>query len=93
VGKSKANNDNSLGNYYASHRASAIINYYDNNKDIIRDREIGKVFAEYKDKLVIIDGENKKEAEYLIPKTKVDRYGNKHVYFNISEDSLKELEI
>ena len=24
--------------------------------------------------LVIIDGENKKEHEYLIPKTKVDRY-------------------
>jgi hypothetical protein len=26
----------------------------------IQDREIGKVFAEYKDKLVIINGENKK---------------------------------
>ncbi|MGH9974567.1 MAG: hypothetical protein ACRD8Z_01850 [Nitrososphaeraceae archaeon] len=93
MGNSKANNVNSLGTYYASQRASATINHYDNNKDIIRHREIGKVFAEYKDKLVIIDGENKKDHEYLIPKTKVDRYGNKQVYFNISEDSLKEFEI
>jgi hypothetical protein len=75
--------DKSLS-YYASNRASAILS---NNK------EIGRVFAEYKDKLVIIDGENKKEREYLIPKTKVDRYDGKHVYFKISEDSLKEFEI
>ena len=75
--------DKSLS-YYASNRASAILS---NN------REIGRVFAEYKDKLVIIDGENKKEREYLIPKTKVDRYDGKHVYFKISEESLKEFEI
>ena len=43
--------------------------------------------------LFIIDGENKKEREYLIPKTKVDRYDGKHVYFKISQDSLKEFEI
>lgn len=47
----------SLGNYYASNRATAIINY---NK-YSQDREIGRVFAEYKDKLVVIDGEDKKE--------------------------------
>lgn len=51
------------------------------------------MFAEYKDELVIIDGENKKEREYLIPKTKVDRYGDNEVYFNLSEESLKEFEI
>jgi hypothetical protein len=34
--------------------------------DLCMYREIGRVFAEYKDKLVIIDGENKKEREYLI---------------------------
>ena len=45
------------------------------------------MFAEYKDELVIIDG------EYLIPKTKVDRYGDNEVYFNLSEESLKEFEI
>jgi hypothetical protein len=81
VENSKA--DESLS-YYASNRASAILS---NN------REIGRLFAEYKDKLVIIDGENKKEREYLIPKTKVDHYDGKHVYFKISEDSLKEFEI
>ena len=73
-----------LLSYYITNRASAILC----SKDI----EIGHVFAEYKDKLVIIDGENKKEHEYLIPKTKVDRYGDKNIYFNISEDTLKEFE-
>lgn len=77
--------DESLS-YYASNRASAILS---NNKD----REFGRVFAKYKEELIIIDGENKKEHEYLIPKTKVDSSDGKHVYFNISEDSLKEFEI
>ena len=77
----------SLEEYHASHRSPAVINHNGNV------REIGRVFAEYKDKLVIIDGENKKEHEYLIPKTKVDRYSDKRVYFNLSEDSLKEFEI
>ena len=72
---------------------TAVINYDKDNKSIIQDREIGRVFAEYKDKLIVIDGEYKKEHEYLIPKTKVDRYGNKRVYFNLSEESLKEFEI
>jgi hypothetical protein len=75
--------DKSLS-YYASNRASVILS---NN------REIGRVFAEYKDKLIIIDGENKKEYEYLIPKTKVNRYGDNEVYFNIPQNSLKEFEI
>jgi hypothetical protein len=80
--------NDSLEKYYASHRASATINY-----DTIYHREIGRVFTEYKDKLVIIDGENVKRHEYLIPKTKVDHYGENEVYFNIPEDSLKEFEI
>jgi hypothetical protein len=83
-------NDDLLVKYYASHRASAIINY---NEVTSQGKEIGRVFAEYKDKLVIIDGENKKEHVYLIPKTKVDQYGDNQVYFNILEDSLKEFEI
>jgi hypothetical protein len=83
--KSDSDNvNNLLDDYYASHRAPAIIN------DKLK---IGRVFAEYKDKLVIIDGEDKKEHEYLIPKSKVDRYGDKEVYFNISENTLKEFEI
>jgi hypothetical protein len=82
-------NESSLKNY-AFHRASAIINHNENNLHV---REIGRIFAEYKDKLVVIDGENKKEHEYLIPKTNVHRYGDNQVYFNISENSLKEFEI
>ena len=83
--KSDADNvNNSLDNYYASHRAPAIIN---------GNLKVGRVFAEYKDKLFIIDGEDKKEHEYLIPKSRVDRYGDKEVYFNISESALKEFEI
>ena len=75
----------SLGTYYADQRAPAILSQ---NKD----REIGRVFAEYKDKLIIVDGEVKKEHVYLIPKTKVDRYGDNQVYLNMSENSLKEFE-
>jgi hypothetical protein len=75
----------SLGKYYASYRAPAILSH---NKD----REIGRVFTEYKDKLVIIDGEIKKEHVYLIPKNKVDFYGDKKVYLNVSENSLKQFE-
>jgi hypothetical protein len=83
--KNESDNVNDLlEDFYASHRAPAIINHK---------LQIGRVFAEYKDKLVIIDGEDKKEREYLIPKSKVDRYGEKEVYFNISENSLKEFEI
>jgi hypothetical protein len=77
-------NIDSSDNYYASIRAPAIINHK---------LRIGRVFAEYEDKLVIIDGEDKKEHEYLIPKSKVDRYGDSEVYFNILESSLKEFEI
>ncbi len=80
----------SLENYYASNRAAAIINH---NKDSKNIREIGRIFAEYKDKVVIIEGENKKEHEYLIPKTRIDRYGDNQIYFDISPNSLKEFEI
>jgi len=82
----------SLGNYYASNRATAIINYNKYDKNTSQDREIGRVFAEYKDKLVVIDGEDKKEHAYLIPKSKVNLYGDNEVYFNISKTLLKEFE-
>jgi hypothetical protein len=91
---SKSENINDpMGNYYASNRAVAFMNYSNDNKSIIQDREFGRVFAEYKDKLLIIDGENKKEHEYLIPKTKVHHYGDNQVYFNISQNNLKKFEI
>ena len=75
----------SLGTYYADHKAPAILSQ---NKE----RKIGRVFAEYKDKLIIVDGEVKKEHVYLIPKNKVDLYGDKKIYLNMSENSLKEFE-
>ena len=77
---------NNLISYYVSNRASAIL-----SSNLAK--EIGRVFAEYKDKIVVIDGGNKKEHEYLIPKSKVHQYGNIRVYIDISEDSLKDFEI
>jgi hypothetical protein len=80
--------------YYAYYRIPVIIhnkiirNY---GKSTIQGRGIGKVFAEYKDNLVVIDGENKKEREYLVAKRKIARYDGKQIYLNISGDSLKEL--
>jgi hypothetical protein len=78
-------NGESLENYYILHMAAASL--IDN-----KERIFGTIMAEYKDKLVIIDGENKKEHEYLIPKIRIDHYGDKRVYFNISENLLKEFE-
>jgi hypothetical protein len=78
-------------NYYTLYRIPVIINYND-GKSNIHEREIGRVFAEYKDNLVVIDGENKKEHEYLIPKSKIDRFDEKQLYLNISSLSLKEFE-
>ena len=77
----------SLEEYHTSHRSPAIVNQ--NGNDI----EIGRIFTEYNDNLVIIDGENKKDHVYLIPKTKVNNYDERKIYLNISEDSLKEFEI
>jgi hypothetical protein len=51
------------------------------------------VIVEYKDKLIILAGEFKKEHLYFIPKIRIDHYGDKRVYFNLSEESLKEFEI
>jgi hypothetical protein len=78
-------------NYYTLYRIPVIINNND-GKSNIHEREIGRVFAEYKDNLVVIDGENKKEHEYLIPKSKIDRIDKKQIYLNISDLSLKEFE-
>jgi hypothetical protein len=78
-------------NYYTLYRIPVIINNND-GKNTIHEREIGRVFAEYKDNLVVIDGENKKEHEYLIPKSKIDRIDEKQIYLNISDLSLKEFE-
>jgi hypothetical protein len=75
----------SLGKYYAAHRAPTIL-----SRD--KHKEVGRVFGEYEDKLITVDGEIKKEHLYLIPKNKVDLYGDKKVYFNVSENPLKQFE-
>jgi hypothetical protein len=69
--------------YYALHRIPVIV----------QEREIGKVFAEVNDNLVIIAGENKKEHEYLIPKSQVSHFDEKQLYVNILDNSLKEFEV
>jgi hypothetical protein len=58
-----------------------------------REREIGTVIAEAKNRLIIVDDEIIREHVYLIPKTKVDHCNDRQVYFNISENSLKEFEM
>ena len=78
--------NNSLGSYYVFHRASAILNQ---NKD----KEIGKLFAESKDTLLVVDNEIKKEHIYSIPKTEMGHYSDDKVYLSISENSMKEFEI
>jgi hypothetical protein len=58
-----------------------------------KDREIDRVLAEFKDKEVIIDGENKKEHEYSVPNTKMNLYNDKNTFFNISNYTLNEFKI
>jgi hypothetical protein len=85
------NNDSAINNnkttfdstYYSSRRIPVVLNR----------REIGRVFAEVKDNLVVIAGENKKEHEYLIPKSKVTHFDEKHLCVSITDNSLKEFEI
>ena len=82
-------------NYYTFYRIPVIINdkiISNDGMSNVPGREIGRVFAEYKDNLVVIDGENKKDREYLIPKRKIDRYDKNQIFLNISDDSLKDFE-
>jgi hypothetical protein len=81
-------NDNVFNNkttfdftYYSSRRIPVVLHR----------REIGRVFAVVKDNLVVIAGENKKE--YLIPKSKVAYFDEKHLCVSITDNSLKEFEI
>ena len=93
--ETKINNDLFDWNYYTFYRIPVIINDKIISSDAmstVPGREIGRVFAEYKDNLVVIDGENKKDREYLIPKRKIDRYDKNQIFLNISDDSLKDFE-
>ena len=82
-----ANIDNRVENYYMFYSAPASLSNHN------RDREFGTVIAEGKKKIIIIDDENIREHLYLIPKSKVDHWSEKQVYFKIPENSLNEFEI
>ena len=58
-----------------------------------RNREFGTVIAEAKNKIIIVADEILRAPVYLIPKTQVDHYSKKQVYFKIPKNSLKEFEI
>ncbi len=69
--------------YYTSHRIPVIL----------QSKEIGKVFTDIKGDLVVITGENKKEDEYIIPRSVVSHCDEKQVFFDITANSLEEFEI
>jgi hypothetical protein len=75
-----------LKNYYTFYSSLALLNHH-------KDKQFGTVIAESKNKLIIVDDEIKREHVYLIPKTKVDHYGDQQMYFDIPENSLKDFEI
>lgn len=70
-------------NYYASRRIPVIL----------QRRESGRVFGEVRDNLIVITGEDRKEHEYLIPKSKVSHFDDKQVFINISNNSLQDFEM
>ena len=89
---SEAHNNDSLQSYYAFHRVSAVLTHKEISKSKLQHREIGTVLSEHENSLIVVAGKNRKEHVYLIPKTKVDHYGNNEVYFKIPESTLKEFE-
>ena len=77
---------------------ATMINWLDlteSKKDVkARDQKAcGNVIAEYKDKLVIIEGGSIKSHEYIVPKSTVDHYDGKNLYLNISRDALLEFDV
>jgi hypothetical protein len=51
-------------------------------------RNCGNVMAEYKDKIVIIEGATIKSHKYIIPKLKVDHFDENSLYLNISRHDM-----
>jgi hypothetical protein len=75
----------SSGNYYMLYNSSALFSD--------KHREFGTVIAESKNRLIVVNDKIKRDHVYLIPKKRIDYYGDKCAYFNIPESSLKELEL
>jgi len=80
------NIDDTSRNYCMFYSASALLNHE-------QVREFGTVIAEAKNKLIVVDDEIIREHVYLIPKTKLEHYGDQQIYFDISESSLNEFEL
>ena len=77
---------------------ATMINWLDlteSKKDVkaSNQKACGNVIAEYKDKLVIIEGGNIKSHEFIVPKSTVDYYDGKNIYLNISRDALLEFDV
>ena len=68
-------------------RNSSDWDYYTSHQS----RDIGKVFADIKGDLVVIAGGNKKEHEYIIPRSVVSHCDEKQVFIDITANSLEEL--
>jgi len=75
-----------LGDYCRFYSAPALLNHN-------REKQFGTVIAEAKNRLIIVDDEIIRKHVYLIPKSRVDRYSSKQIYFNVTEDSLKDFEM
>jgi hypothetical protein len=74
------------GNYCMFYSAQAMSNHNS-------EKEFGTVIAESKNRLIIVDDEINRRHLYLIPKTKVDHYSSKQIYFNVPETSLEDFEM
>ena len=73
-------------NYCAFYRAQALLNHN-------TEKEFGTVIAQSKNRVIIVDDEISRKHVYLIPKIRVERYSSKQIYFNITENSLKDFEL
>jgi hypothetical protein len=78
--------DDLSGNYCVFYRAQALLNHN-------TEKEFGTVIAQSKNRLIIVDDEISRKHVYLIPKKRVERYSSKQIYFNITENSLKDFEL
>jgi hypothetical protein len=55
------------------------------------ERSCGNLMAEYKDSIIIIDGDIK-SREYVVPKSKVIHYNGNEIYLDISYYMLSSFE-
>ena len=64
------------------------------SKKLVRTKDqrlCGNMIAEYKDKIIIIQGAIKSQ-EYIIPKSNVENYNEKEIYLDIPYEMLSNFE-